>query len=101
MVLRLPYKDLSTVPVTGGDYSRWLCKWGVRYGSRDHCPELRLTQVSNPVETKKLTARYLSPQSEKIFIPFPRSLNPLQCNFHSESVDVCNKLVQVVESKHN
>ena len=51
VLLRLPYKDLSTDPVTAGDHSRWLCKAGVRYGSREHCPELRLTQASHPVET--------------------------------------------------
>jgi hypothetical protein len=92
VVLRLPYKDLSTDPVIAGDYSRRLCKAGVRYGSRDHCPELRLTQASNPVETMKLTASYLVPQSEKFFfLPFPRNLYPLQCKFHSETLDVCVK----------
>lgn len=93
VVLRLPYKDLSTDFVTA-DHSRWLCKAGVRYGSRDHCLELRLTQASNPVETKKQTARYSLPQSEKFVIfllPFPRTLNPLQSNFHCEYVDVGGK----------
>jgi hypothetical protein len=92
VVLRLHYKDLSTDPVAAGDHSSGLCKAVVRYGSRDHCPELGLTQASNPVETKKLTLRYLVPQSEKfVFISFPRTLNPLQCNFYSETVDVCGK----------
>ena len=86
MLLRLPYKDFSTAPITA-DHSRWLCKAGVRYGSRDHCPELRLTQASNPVERKKLKTRYSLPQSEKFVIfllPFPRTLNPLHYNFHCE-----------------
>jgi len=59
MALILPYKDLSTDPVLA-DHSRWLCKAGESYGSRDHCPELRLTQASNSVKTKKLGGEVFS-----------------------------------------
>lgn len=65
MVLSLTYKHLNTDPVTAADHLRRLCTVGVRYGSRDHCLEIHLTPGANPVEPKKLTARFLVPQSEK------------------------------------